>query len=89
LVVAFKDRFVAEKMMYGTSQIPSVGKVELSWVANPVTTTMSSTAGSKQDEDSAMDNVGGNGTVDSSVDTAGNTLDYDVAEDGDSWGIGV
>lgn len=76
--------------MYGTSQIPSVGTVELSWVANPVTTATSAAA-PRHDEDSVMDNVGGNGPVDSSVDTSGNMreVDYDVAEDEDSWGIGV
>ncbi|PGH16857.1 hypothetical protein AJ79_01501 [Helicocarpus griseus UAMH5409] len=33
-IVNFKDRYVAEKLMYGPSEIPSVGKVEFAWVAN-------------------------------------------------------
>ncbi|OJD18972.1 hypothetical protein ACJ73_08676 [Blastomyces percursus] len=33
-IVSFKDRYIAEKLMYGTTDIPSVGKVEFSWVAN-------------------------------------------------------
>ncbi|EEH05899.1 CCCH zinc finger and RRM domain-containing protein [Histoplasma capsulatum G186AR] len=33
-IVSFKDRYVAEKLMYGPTDIPSVGKVEFSWVAN-------------------------------------------------------
>src|SRR5580700_957750 len=36
--ITFKDRFTAEKFMYGTSngEIPSVGKVELAWVQTPL-----------------------------------------------------
>ncbi|PGH06516.1 hypothetical protein GX51_02340 [Blastomyces parvus] len=37
-IVSFKDRYVAEKLMYGTTDIPSVGKVEFSWVANAPST---------------------------------------------------
>ncbi|OAX78262.1 hypothetical protein ACJ72_07433 [Emergomyces africanus] len=33
-IVSFKDRYLAEKLMYGPTDIPSVGKVEFSWVAN-------------------------------------------------------
>lgn len=36
--ITFKDRFTAEKFMYGisNSEIPGVGKVELSWIQTPL-----------------------------------------------------
>lgn len=34
--VTFKERFQAEKFMYSTPEIPSVGKVELAWVQTPL-----------------------------------------------------
>jgi len=36
--VTFKDRFTAEKFMYGTSngELPSIGKVEMTWVQTPL-----------------------------------------------------
>jgi RNA-binding protein 26 len=35
-----KDRFIAEKFMYGLpgGELPSVGKVELSWIQTPTST---------------------------------------------------
>jgi hypothetical protein len=65
--------------MFGPSEIPSVGKVELSWVPNPPISTPTNTgaftpAGNKG-EDTAMENSG--------------EVDYDVADDEDSWGIGL
>ncbi|KAL4933342.1 CCCH zinc finger and RRM domain protein [Aspergillus undulatus] len=35
LIVAFKERYLAEKFMFGRRNIPSVGEVQLSWVPNP------------------------------------------------------
>lgn len=73
--------------MFGTTDIPSVGKVELSWVANPplnLATTGSVTPADKQSEDSIMENSGGaNGQENMGE------VDYDVADDDDSWGIGL
>ncbi|PGH18332.1 hypothetical protein AJ80_04510 [Polytolypa hystricis UAMH7299] len=34
LIVSFKDRYMAEQLMFGTPDIPSIGKVQYSWVAN-------------------------------------------------------
>ena len=36
--ITFKDRFTAEKFMYNTpgSEIPSVGKVEMTWISSPL-----------------------------------------------------
>ncbi|KAL2861093.1 CCCH zinc finger and RRM domain protein [Aspergillus lucknowensis] len=35
LIIAFKERYIAEKFMYGARNIPSVGEIQLSWVQNP------------------------------------------------------
>ncbi|KAL4974790.1 hypothetical protein BDW66DRAFT_167541 [Aspergillus desertorum] len=35
LIVSFKERYLAEKFMFGPRNIPSVGEVQLSWVPNP------------------------------------------------------
>lgn len=89
--------------MYGTSQIPSVGNVELSWVANPVgTTTPGGTAssdGKGDGEDSVMTNPqDGNGVSEMDKDgreashghqPQNDVVDYDVAEMDDSWGVGI
>ncbi|EEH43304.2 uncharacterized protein PADG_08124 [Paracoccidioides brasiliensis Pb18] len=45
-IISFKDRYVAEKLMYGPSEIPSIGKVEFTWVANNSTSSRSTRAGS-------------------------------------------
>lgn len=91
-IVNFKDRYVAEKLMYGPSYIPSVGKVEFSWVANLVGLPIPSggSAEVKKDEDYA---VMGNGS-DADPSDPGNMrkdgnheVDYDVAEVDDGWGI--
>ncbi|KAI9847114.1 MAG: hypothetical protein M1838_001018 [Thelocarpon superellum] len=48
-IVTFKDRFTAEKLVYGnTTDIPGIGKIELSWVnipsSGPSMSTLSATA---------------------------------------------
>ncbi|KAL4920124.1 hypothetical protein BDW62DRAFT_22938 [Aspergillus aurantiobrunneus] len=35
LIVSFKERYIAEKFMFGTRNIPSVGEIQLSWIPNP------------------------------------------------------
>lgn len=88
LVVTFKERYLAEKLMFGTSEIPSVGKVELSWVANPPISTPASTGAftpsGNRGEDTAMENSGGTNGHENMGE-----VDYDVADDEDSWGIGL
>lgn len=45
LTVVFKERYQAEKFMFGSWNIPSVGEVQLTWLPNPplpTTTTISS-----------------------------------------------
>ncbi|KAI9789414.1 MAG: hypothetical protein M1816_006074 [Peltula sp. TS41687] len=53
-IITFKDRFTAEKFIYGSPEIPSVGKVELSWVNNnpgpsstPTTATITASTSNK------------------------------------------
>lgn len=85
LVVTFKERYLAEKLMFGPAEIPHVGKVELSWVANPPITGAAMSTEHQQSEDTAMENIGG-------VNGQENTgeVDYDVADDDDDrWGIGL
>ncbi|KAI9887216.1 MAG: hypothetical protein M1823_000964 [Watsoniomyces obsoletus] len=35
-IITFKDRFTAEKFITTTSEIQGIGKVELSWIQNPI-----------------------------------------------------
>jgi hypothetical protein len=70
--------------MFGPAEIPSVGKVELSWVANPpITGAGFSSEG--QSEDSLMENAGSANGQEHIM----GEVDYDVADDEDSWGIGL
>ena len=60
LVVSFKQRFEAEKLFYGSKDIPGVGKVEMSWVSS--TTATSAKAGRRDDDDVKMDGASEDGT---------------------------
>ena len=64
--------------MYGPHIIPSVGPVELSWVSNPPPGETSK--GVSIDEPTVMN-------VDLPTKDGGNEMDYDVAEEDDSWGM--
>lgn len=84
-LLSFKERYLAEKFIGQANDIPHIGKVELSWVANsnvPAQTPISATPGS-----SALGN--GNGEKDVSMDDAQDSgraeLDYDVGDDDDRW----
>ncbi|CAI7576128.1 unnamed protein product [Penicillium viridicatum] len=87
VVVAFKERFQAEKLMFSPWNIPSVGEVQLTWVANPPI--VLPTGGSSTEFKGGLGQDEPEDTVMSST-SVGNTapprdMDYDVAED-DSWG---
>ncbi|PYH49220.1 CCCH zinc finger and RRM domain protein [Aspergillus saccharolyticus JOP 1030-1] len=98
LIVAFKERYQAEKFMFGPRDIPSVGQVELAWVPNPpiyvaqpaATGPGSDTNRTGSDEDTLMDTTPlppapsdlGSGRKDGGQ----HDVDYDVAEMDDSWG---
>ncbi|CDM34434.1 hypothetical protein CBS147339_4945 [Penicillium roqueforti] len=87
VVVAFKERFQAEKLMFSPWNIPSVGEVQLTWVPNPPV--VLPTAGSSTEfkggigQDEPEDTVMSSSSVANSA--PARDMDYDVAED-DSWG---
>ena len=59
LVVSFKQRFEAEKLFYGSKDIPGVGKVEMSWVSVAASSTR---LGRGDDDDVKMEGASGDGT---------------------------
>lgn len=79
-VITFKDRFTAEKLMYGSTEIPSVGKVEFAWINTPLPPVTATTK--PQDGDTHMADHEGTAVADGAR-TA--DVDYDVAEDDDRW----
>ena len=89
-IITFKDRFTAEKLMYGTKDVPGVGKVEFSWVSSPLPpVTLPS---SKHDDgDMEMGGVGADGGTGGDAGKDGGAVgghtevDYDVAEEDDRW----
>lgn len=84
MVVAFKERYQAEKFMFSPWNIPSVGEVQLSWLPNPpitLTPTPSSKNGLDEDQDTEMQSAPAPAGIAPARD-----MDYDVAEE-DSWGV--
>ncbi|MCJ1389679.1 hypothetical protein MMC18_002536 [Xylographa bjoerkii] len=94
-VITFKDRFTAEKLMYGPKDIPGVGKVEFSWVNTPLTPVV--LPATKQEEDGVgdaeMDMGGVAAESEDGRDNGGGghhghgqaEVDYDVAEEDERW----
>ncbi|MCJ1403825.1 hypothetical protein MMC11_007048 [Xylographa trunciseda] len=94
-IITFKDRFTAEKLMYGPKDIPGVGKVEFSWVNTPLPPVVLPAA--KQEEDGVGDaDMEMGGVAAESEDGrdhgggghhghAPAEVDYDVAEEDDRW----
>ena len=80
---------MAEKLMYGASEIPSVGKVEFSWVSGPSAPMARPGSGpaltKKDDEDAVMEN--NESDLMSIRKDVGHEVDYDVAEMDDAWAI--
>lgn len=85
-IVTFKDRKTAERFMYGTKNIPSVGKVELAWVTTP-SATRSAAPRPDADDDTMMSNPDTNGNQPATTTTTAEApeVDYDVAEEDDRW----
>ena len=81
-IVTFKDRKTAERFMYGTKSIPSVGKVELAWVNTPPQ--VRPVTKQDGDDDAVMANADTNGNQPSTTAEAAE-VDYDVAEEDDRW----
>lgn len=90
VIVAFKERYQAEKFMFSRWNAPSAGEVQKTWVANPaIPVTPAATPTERNglgddDQEMVMDS-----TPTSQAPTPANMpqreMDYDVAED-DSWG---
>lgn len=98
LIVSFKERYMAEQLMHGKSEIPSIGSVELSWVAGPSPPDNTYTR-HRSDGDMAMGDGGSEneqadigvgdangGEADEGEKETAHDVEYDVAEDND-WGI--
>ena len=84
-IVVFKERWMAEQVMHGRTDIPGVGQVELSWVANTGTRTPALATSSY--EDVVLEDVGNDAR--SLSEEAHRQLDdnLDVAGgDEDDWG---
>ncbi|EAW14368.1 CCCH zinc finger and RRM domain protein [Aspergillus clavatus NRRL 1] len=90
VVVAFKERYQAEKFMFGPWNIPSVGEVQLTWVPNPPISvsmpTAASDAKTASDEDTVMESAAGSGLAVEQRKDGNHDVDYDVAEMDDNWG---
>lgn len=87
VIVAFKERYQAEKFMFSPWNIPSVGEVQLSWLPNlPNTLPAPSTEknGLDEDQDMAMDSASASEAPVPAPTRS--DMDYDVAED-DNWGM--
>ena len=87
-VITFKDRFAAEKFMYGPKEIPSVGKLEFSWINTPLAPV--SLPSKQEGIDIGDTEMGGLNAEGDSGRDLGNQhgqaeVDYDVAEDDDRW----
>ncbi|KAI9797044.1 MAG: hypothetical protein M1835_002294 [Candelina submexicana] len=85
-IIYFADRFTAEKFFYSSSEIPSIGKVELSWINTPIQTSSSSTLTSKTQD--IQPNDGDETMQDNDAENTRNEVeDYDVADDDGVWGV--
>ncbi|KAL8938322.1 MAG: hypothetical protein Q9216_003960 [Gyalolechia sp. 2 TL-2023] len=82
-IVTFKDRKTAERFMYGTKNIPSVGAVELAWINTPLPPVRPTEKGDV-DEDTIMSSSNPSGEQPTTNAEAAE-VDYDVAEEDDRW----
>ena len=85
-MLSFSERYQAEKFLNHGSDIPHLGKVELSWMANPIAA--STPAASTQPEiskDINMDEAQDVGQKPQQQQAAAAEMDYDVADDDDNW----
>ena len=84
-IITFKDRPTAESFMYGTKDIPSVGKLEFSWYNAPSVPTQSTAKQNGPDGDGNITMRGGSADGDHAEADSGTVLaaetDWDVADD--------
>ena len=81
-VISFKDRFTAEQFMYGPKDIPSVGRLEFSWVNSPLPPGRASQKHTANEGDTGMGEASADGD---NSDKVAADVDYDVAEEDDRW----
>ncbi|KAI9667052.1 MAG: hypothetical protein M1829_005593 [Trizodia sp. TS-e1964] len=86
-IITFKDRSTAERFMYGPTELPSIGKVELSWVNTPSAASLlpSSTTNPLPAPSKAPSPAFDTPMQDTHEADAIKQEDYDVAEDDDRW----
>ena len=84
-MLAFSERYQAEKFLNHGSDIPHLGKVELSWMANPAPTTPATATftPTEASKDINMDEAQDAGQQRPQAPAA--EMDYDVADDDDNW----
>ncbi|KAK6002180.1 hypothetical protein QM012_001818 [Aureobasidium pullulans] len=81
-MLAFSERYQAEKFLNHGSDIPHLGKVELSWMANPAPSTP---AAFTQTAPEASKDVSMDEPQDLGPPRPAAEMDYDVADDDDNW----
>jgi hypothetical protein len=82
-MLAFSERYQAEKFLNHGSDIPHLGKVELSWMANPTAPSTPVTATQPEaSKDVNMDEPQDQGNQ---RPQQAAEMDYDVADDDDNW----
>lgn len=93
-IITFKDRFTAERLMFGSKDIPYVGLVGLSWVNTPAPPVPQSLFSNKRRDSDDTDMGGANTDGDAAEERDGGTghhhrqeVDYDVAEEDERWMI--
>lgn len=72
--------------MYGQKDIPSVGKLEFSWVNSPLPPGRPSEKHAPTESDTEMPNASAD---DDNNDKAAADVDYDVAEEDDRWMVEI
>ena len=102
LTVVFKNRAVAERLFYGARDIPGVGRLDISWVRDPLPLATiaqdndipkangaeGDTPMTGDDEERAAESNGSaeDGIISGEDPGSPRAVDYDVAEDDDRWG---
>ena len=71
-VVTFKDRYTAEQFVYGTKDIPGVGRVEMSWVGGTVVPVTGASGGKRGGVEGVVDEREGGDTGMGGTGDAGN-----------------
>jgi len=87
-VLSFKERYMAEKFLGQAKDIPHIGAVELSWMANQNIAAPSTFSAAPASASNTFAN-GNGGDKDIKMEEAHDVgraeVDYDVADDDDRW----